>query len=55
MSVDLSRIKFELKRLAGPASVSMGAEGLYLALKEIVKTFEKDSDFKKNLDVKSKK
>ena len=55
MSVDLSRVKLELKKLSGPASISMGAEGIYFAIKKVFKTFEDDDDFKKNLDVKSKK
>lgn len=55
MSVDLSVIKLELKRLSGPASIPMGAEGIYSALKGIVKVFETDKDFKKFLDEKSKK
>lgn len=53
MSVDLSRVKIELARLAGPGSISLGAEGIYRALKEVTEIFEKDKDFKKILGKKS--
>lgn len=53
MSVDLSRVKIELARLAGPGSISLGAEGTYRALKEVIKIFEKDKDFKKILGKES--
>lgn len=55
--VDLGRIKFELLRLSGPGTISMGADGLYDELKSVVKTFEDDPDFQKILadrEVKAK-
>lgn len=54
--VDIGRIKFELRRLASPSTVGLGALGLYEELSDVMSTFENDPDFKKILaDKKSTK
>lgn len=54
--VDLGRIKFELRRLASPSTVGLGAIGLYEELSNVLSIFERDPDFKKILaDKKSSK
>lgn len=54
--VDIGRIKFELRRLASPSTVGLGALGLYEELSDVMHTFENDPDFKKILaDKKSTK
>ena len=53
--VDLGRVKFELQRLASPATVGLGVEGLYKELKEVIAVFEYDEDFKKILAAKTSK
>jgi hypothetical protein len=47
--VDLGRIKFELRRLASPYTVGLGALGLYDELSDVMFIFESDPDFKKIL------
>jgi hypothetical protein len=47
--VDLGRVKFELRRLASPSTVGLGALGLYEELSDVLFTFENDPDFKKIL------
>ncbi|MBQ2174822.1 MAG: hypothetical protein II453_07135 [Alphaproteobacteria bacterium] len=47
--VDLGRVKFELRRLASPSTVGLGALGLYDELSDVMLTFESDPDFKKIL------
>lgn len=47
--VDLGRVKFELRRLASPSTVGLGALGLYEELSDVLFTFENDPDFQKIL------
>ena len=47
--VDLGRVKFELRRLASPSTVGLGALGLYEELSDVMFVFENDPDFKKIL------
>jgi len=47
--VDLGRVKFELRRLASPSTVGLGALGLYEELSDVLFIFESDPDFKKIL------
>ena len=47
--VDLGRVKFELRRLASPSTVCLGALGLYEELSDVMLVFEDDPDFKKIL------
>lgn len=47
--VDLGRVKFELRRLASPSTVGLGALGLYEELSDVMFIFENDPDFKKIL------
>lgn len=47
--VDLGRVKFELRRLASPSTVGLGALGLYDELSKVMFIFEDDPDFKKIL------
>ena len=47
--VDLGRVKFELRRLASPSTVGLGALGLYEELSDVMLVFEDDPDFKKIL------
>lgn len=47
--VDLGRVKFELRRLASPSTVGLGALGLYDELKDVIDIFDSDPDFKKIL------
>lgn len=47
--VDLGRVKFELRRLASPSTVGLGALGLYEKLRDVLFTFENDPDFQKIL------
>ena len=47
--VDLGRVKFELRRLASPLTVGLGALGLYEELSDVMLVFEDDPDFKKIL------
>lgn len=52
--VDLGRVQVELRKLSGPAGTMMGRKGVYDALKKVVKVFEDDKDFKKDLDASKK-
>jgi len=52
--VDLGRIQVELRRLSSPAGAMIGRTGVYESLKRIVKVFEDDKDFKKDLDTKKR-
>ena len=47
--VDLGRVKFELRRLASPSTVGLGALGLYDEISKVMLIFENDPDFKKIL------
>ena len=47
--VDLGRVKFELRRLASPSTVGLGALGLYEELSDLLFNFESDPEFKKIL------
>ncbi len=53
--VDLSRVKVELARLAGPASVGLGQDGMHKALKDLVKVFEQDKKKQDEKNLTSKK
>ena len=52
--VDLGRVKFELRRLASPSTVGLGALGLYEELSDVMFIFEDDPDFKKILAERNK-